>query len=344
MEGKGRMNILVTGGAGFIGSNFIRYMASKYDYTLVNLDALTYAGHLTNLTRLPDKKNYQFIKGDIGDRSLLNQIFRQFSIDIVIHFAAETHVDRSIDHPEIFIQTNVLGTNILLEVAKENWQTELSTKNNIQYKTGVKFIQISTDEVYGTLEKEGFFTEETNLAPNSPYSASKAAADMIVRAYYETYGLPINITRCSNNYGPFQFPEKLIPLMISQALQDKKLPVYGDGKQIRDWLHVYDHCRAIDAVLHKGKAGEIYNIGGNSEMENIEVVKLLLKLLGKKESLIHFTEDRLGHDRRYAIDHSKITKELGWKPIYQFEKGIMETINWYVQHDGWLFNKAALVY
>lgn len=344
MEGKGRMNILVTGGAGFIGSNFIRYMASKYDYTLVNLDALTYAGHLTNLTRLPDKKNYQFIKGDIGDRSLLNQIFRQFSIDIVIHFAAETHVDRSIDHPEIFLQTNVLGTNILLEVAKENWQTELSTKNNIQYKTGVKFIQISTDEVYGTLEKEGFFTEETNLAPNSPYSASKAAADMIVRAYYETYGLPINITRCSNNYGPFQFPEKLIPLMISQALQDKKLPVYGDGKQIRDWLHVYDHCRAIDAVLHKGKAGEIYNIGGNSEMENIEVVKLLLKLLGKKESLIHFTEDRLGHDRRYAIDHSKITKELGWKPIYQFEKGIMETINWYVQHDGWLFNKAALVY
>ncbi len=344
MEGKGRMNILVTGGAGFIGSNFIRYMASKYDYTLVNLDALTYAGHLTNLTRLPDKKNYQFIKGDIGDRSLLNQIFRQFSIDIVIHFAAETHVDRSIAHPEIFLQTNVLGTNILLEVAKENWQTELSTKNNIQYKTGVKFIQISTDEVYGTLEKEGFFTEETNLAPNSPYSASKAAADMIVRAYYETYGLPINITRCSNNYGPFQFPEKLIPLMISQALQDKKLPVYGDGKQIRDWLHVYDHCRAIDAVLHKGKAGEIYNIGGNSEMENIEVVKLLLKLLGKKESLIHFTEDRLGHDRRYAIDHSKITKELGWKPIYQFEKGIMETINWYVQHDGWLFNKAALVY
>ncbi|WP_026073541.1 dTDP-glucose 4,6-dehydratase [Robertmurraya massiliosenegalensis] len=338
------MNILVTGGAGFIGSNFIRYMASKYDYTLVNLDALTYAGHLTNLTRLPDKKNYQFIKGDIGDRSLLNQIFRQFSIDIVIHFAAETHVDRSIAHPEIFLQTNVLGTNILLEVAKENWQTELSTKNNIQYKTGVKFIQISTDEVYGTLEKEGFFTEETNLAPNSPYSASKAAADMIVRAYYETYGLPINITRCSNNYGPFQFPEKLIPLMISQALQDKKLPVYGDGKQIRDWLHVYDHCRAIDAVLHKGKAGEIYNIGGNSEMENIEVVKLLLKLLGKKESLIHFTEDRLGHDRRYAIDHSKITKELGWKPIYQFEKGIMETINWYVQHDGWLFNKAALVY
>ncbi|MGG0716041.1 dTDP-glucose 4,6-dehydratase [Robertmurraya massiliosenegalensis] len=338
------MNILVTGGAGFIGSNFIRYMVSKYDYTLVNLDALTYAGHLTNLTRLPEKKNYQFIKGDIGDRSLLNQIFRQFSIDIVIHFAAETHVDRSIDNPEVFLQTNVLGTNILLEVAKEHWQTELSTKNNIQYKTGVKFIQISTDEVYGTLEKEGFFTEETNLAPNSPYSASKAAADMIVRAYYETYGLPINITRCSNNYGPFQFPEKLIPLMISHALQDKRLPVYGDGKQIRDWLHVYDHCRAIDAVLHKGKAGEIYNIGGNSEMENIEVVKLLLKLLGKKESLIHFTEDRLGHDRRYAIDHSKITKELGWEPIYQFEKGIMETINWYVQNDQWLFNKTALVY
>ena len=333
------MNILVTGGAGFIGSNFIKYMLANYEYKIINMDALTYAGNLSNLQEIEDAHHYRFVKGDICDRDLLNELFIQYEIDVVINFAAESHVDRSIEDPKIFLKTNVLGTQALLDVAKNHWRKNASNNQNRVFKQGVKFIQISTDEVYGTLGKEGYFTEETNLAPNSPYSASKAAADMMVRAYYETYGLPMNITRCSNNYGPYQFPEKLIPLMINNALHEKFLPVYGDGKQIRDWLHVHDHCRAIDTVVHKGKSGEIYNIGGNNEMENIEVVKLILHYLGKSEILIQFVQDRLGHDRRYAIDHSKITTELGWTPIYTFEEGIEQTINWYIEKRYWLENK-----
>jgi len=333
------VNILVTGGAGFIGSNFIKYMLANYDHTIINIDALTYAGNLKNLHEIENVQHYHFVKGDICDRDLLDELFINYEIDIVINFAAESHVDRSIEEPEIFLKTNVLGTQALLDAAKNHWKESASNKQYREFKRGVKFIQISTDEVYGTLGKDGYFTEATNIAPNSPYSASKAAADMMVRAYYETYGLPINITRCSNNYGPHQFPEKLIPLMISHALQEKPLPVYGDGKHIRDWLHVYDHCTAIDTVLHKGKIGEVYNIGGNNEMENIEVVKCILRILGKSETLIQFVTERLGHDRRYAIDPNKIKKDLGWSPIYSFEEGIKQTINWYMENKSLLENR-----
>lgn len=309
------VKILVTGGAGFIGTNFIKYMINKYpDYKIVNLDLLTYCANLENLKDIESNKNYSFIKGNIGDKKLVEEIIKD--CDYVINFAAESHVDRSIQDPEIFIKSNVLGTQNLLDAVN---------KSNVE-----KYIQISTDEVYGTLGSTGYFTETTPLAPNSPYSASKASADLLVRAYNETFNLPINITRCSNNYGPYQFPEKLIPLMILNALKDKPLPIYGDGKNIRDWLYVYDHCTAIDLVLHKGKIGEIYNIGGNNEKQNIEIVKIILKELDKPESLINFVDDRLGHDRRYAIDSSKIQKELGWKPKYSFETGIKETINWYL--------------
>ena len=330
------MNILVTGGAGFIGSYFIKYMLTHYDYTIINIDALTYAGNIRNLQEIEKNPHYFFEKGDIVNRGLLDELFIKYEIDIVINFAAESHVDRSIEEPEIFLKTNVLGTQALLDTAKKHWKLSQSNKKSRTFKQGVKFIQISTDEVYGTLGKEGYFTEESNLAPNSPYSASKAAADMMVRAYFETYGLPINITRCSNNYGPYQFPEKLIPLMIHNALQGDFLPVYGDGKQIRDWLHVHDHCRAIDTVLHQGKMGEVYNIGGNNEKENIEIVKLIIQYLGKSEDLIKFVEDRLGHDRRYAIDNSKISQELNWSPDYTFEEGIKQTIKWYINNQEWL--------
>ncbi len=313
--------ILVTGGAGFIGSNFIRYMVNKYsEYEIINLDALTYCGNLENLKDIENKDNYSFVKGDIADKDIVDDLVK--SCDYVINFAAETHVDRSIDDPEIFIKSNVLGTQVLLNAAKMH---------------GVeKYIQISTDEVYGSLGKEGYFSETTPLQPNSPYSASKASGDLIARAYSQTYGLPINITRCSNNYGPYQFPEKLIPLMISNALENKKLPLYGDGKNVRDWLHVHDHCAAIDLVLHEGKTGEVYNIGGNNERQNIEIVKLILNELDRDESLIEFVTDRLGHDRRYAIDSSKIQNELGWKPSYTFEKGIRETIGWYLDNQDWI--------
>ena len=313
--------ILITGGAGFIGSNFVKYMLDKYpEYEIVNLDALTYCGNLENLKDIENNENYTFVKGDIGDKEIVDDLVRQS--DYVINFAAESHVDRSIEDPEIFIKSNVLGTQILLNAAN---------------KFGVeKYVQISTDEVYGTLGKTGYFTETTPLQPNSPYSASKASADLVVRAYGETFDLPINITRCSNNYGPYQFPEKLIPLMISNALEDKKLPIYGDGKNIRDWLHVYDHCQAIDLVMHEGILGEVYNIGGNNEKQNIEIVKLILNELGKDESLIEFVKDRLGHDRRYAIDSTKIQNDLGWKPKYTFETGIKETINWYLDNQNWI--------
>lgn len=315
------MKILVTGGAGFIGSNFIKYMLKRHaDYQIVNLDKLTYAGNLENLKDIEDNPNYSFIKGDITDRDKVKEIF-EAGIEYVVNFAAESHVDRSIVDPGIFLKTNIIGTQILLDASR---------------KYGVKkYLQISTDEVYGSLDETGYFTEDTPLSPNSPYSASKASADMLTKAYHHTYGLPINITRCSNNYGPYQFPEKLIPLMIINSLHDKELPVYGDGLNVRDWLYVEDHCRAIDMVLHEGKNGEVYNIGGNNEKANIEIVKLILRELGKPESLIKYVKDRPGHDRRYAIDSTKIQQELGWKPEYKFEEGMKKTISWYLENIDW---------
>lgn len=332
------MNILVTGGAGFIGSNFIKYMLASYDYKIINLDVLTYAGNLENLKDIADDEKYDFIKGDICDRALLDDIFTKYDITAVINFAAESHVDRSIEEPEIFSKSNILGTQALLDIAKKHWKVEPDNKYSTEFKANVKFLQVSTDEVYGTLGSEGYFTEGANLAPNSPYSASKTAADLMVRAYNETFGLPTNVTRCSNNYGPYQFPEKLIPLMINNALSGKSLPVYGDGKQVRDWLHVKDHCIAIDTVLHKGTVGEVYNIGGNNEKENIQIVRLILRSLAKGEEMITYVTDRLGHDRRYAIDNTKITTELGWTPSYTFEDGIKETIDWYLDNPEWLEN------
>lgn len=328
------MNILVTGGAGFIGSNFINYMLNKYDkgIKIVNIDLLTYAGNLDNLKDISKDKRYSFIKGDICDRKLLKNIFYEHDIDKVINFAAESHVDTSIENPELFLKTNVMGTQILLDTAKDYWKINREDKYSKKFKKGVKYIQISTDEVYGSLDKEGYFTEKTNLNPSNPYSASKASADMMVKAYHITYGLPINITRCSNNYGPHQFPEKLIPLMINNALKDETLPVYGNGKQIRDWIYVIDHCLAIDIVLQKGRIGEVYNVGGNNEKENIQIVKLILAKLGKTEELIEHVKDRLGHDRRYAINNFKITNELGWRPSHTFEEGIEETIKWYLSN------------
>lgn len=315
------MKILITGGAGFIGSNFVHYMVKRYpDYTLINLDKLTYAGNLENLKSVENAPNYRFLKGDILDRELLKPVFQE-GLDAVINFAAESHVDRSILEPDVFVKTNVLGTQVLLDLAKEY---------------GVrKFVQISTDEVYGTLGDEGLFTETTPLAPNSPYSSSKAGADLLVRAYHETFGLHVNITRCSNNYGPYQFPEKLIPLMIKNALEGRPLPIYGDGSNVRDWLHVEDHCSAIDLVLHRGVSGEVYNIGGNNERTNLQIVRRILELLNKPDSLIRFVEDRPGHDKRYAIDATKIRKELGWVPKYTFDVGIEQTIEWYLEHRDW---------
>ncbi|HIZ28853.1 MAG TPA: dTDP-glucose 4,6-dehydratase [Candidatus Adamsella sp.] len=315
------MNLLVTGGAGFIGSCFVRYMLKNHpDYKIINLDALTYAGNLDNLKEVESNANYSFVHGNICDKQLVDSLMSQ--VDACVNFAAESHVDRSITGPEIFIQTNVGGTLNLLEMAK---------KHKIS-----RYLQVSTDEVYGTLGKTGYFTETTPLAPNSPYSASKASADMLVRAYYETYKMPVLTTRCSNNYGPYQFPEKLIPLFISNLLKGEKVPVYGDGMNIRDWLYVYDHCSAIDTVLHKGRIGEVYNIGGNNEKANIEITKLLIKELGKDESSIKYVEDRLGHDRRYAIDSSKIQNELGWHPSVTFEEGIKITIDWYLNNQDWI--------
>ncbi len=329
-------NILVTGGAGFIGSNFIKYMLSTYEYNLINLDALTYAGNLENLRDVENDSRYNFIKGDIRDKKLVFKIFVEYDIDTVVNFAAESHVDRSIEDPEIFLSTNILGTQVLLDTAKSYWKINPEDKYCYEFKKEVKYLQVSTDEVYGTLGKTGMFTELTSLAPNSPYSASKASADLFARAYHETFGMPINITRCSNNYGPYQFPEKLIPLMINNCLKDWQLPVYGNGMQIRDWLHVKDHCVAIDTVLHKGRSGEVYNIGGNNERANIEIVKLIIKNLSKSEDLIKYVQDRPGHDKRYAIDNTKIAIELGWKPCYTFEKGIKETIEWYLANQEWM--------
>ncbi len=313
--------ILVTGGAGFIGSCFVRHELKKHpDYKIINLDALTYCGNLENLKDVEDNPNYRFVHGNICDRTLVRELVNVS--DYVVNFAAESHVDNSIKHPEIFIETNVQGTLNLLQACKE---------------LGIeKYLQVSTDEVYGTLGKTGYFYETTPLAPNSPYSASKASADMLVRAYHETYGLPTLNTRCSNNYGPYQYPEKLIPFFISQLLKGEKVPVYGDGLNVRDWLYVYDHCEAIDVVLHKGKIGEVYNIGGHNEKTNMEITHLILEAMGKDESSIKYVEDRLGHDRRYAISNDKITAELGWKPSITFEEGIKLTIDWYLKNQDWI--------
>ena len=338
------MNILVTGGAGFIGSNFIKYMLSNYEYNIINLDVLTYAGNLKNLEEISYKDNYYFIKGDICDKRIVNDTFQKFNIDVVVNFAAESHVDRSIDDSEIFLKTNVMGTQVLLDVAKDFWKIDTTNKYCFKFRKEVKFIQISTDEVYGTLGVDGYFTEKTPLMPNSPYAASKASADLLVRAYYETYGFPMNITRCSNNYGPYQFPEKFIPLMINNTLENRPLPIYGDGKQVRDWIYVRDHCTAIDTVLHKGEIGEVYNIGSNNEKENTEIAKLILSELGRDERLIKYVQDRLGHDRRYAIDNTKITTELNWKPSCTFEEGIKDTIGWYINNTNWMDNIVNMEY
>ena len=313
--------MLITGGAGFIGSNFIHYILSKYnDYQVINLDKLTYAANLDNLKDIEDNKNYRFIHGDIAVQEFIFKLFENEKFDIVINFAAESHVDNSILNPQIFTITNILGTQVLLDACR---------KYNIK-----RFHQISTDEVYGELpldDKNILFTEKTPLNPSSPYSASKASADMLVKSYYRTYSLPITISRCSNNYGPYQHLEKLIPLMISKAINNDNLPVYGNGLNVRDWLHVYDHCTAIDLIIHEGKIGEIYNIGGNNEKSNIDVVKIILKELGKSEKLIKYVNDRPGHDLRYAIDSTKIKTTLNWKPVYSFEKGILDTIKWYTK-------------
>ena len=333
---------LVTGGAGFIGSNYIQYMFETYkeEIFIINVDTLTYAGNLQNLKCIENNKNYKFIKGDICDENHMQQIFSSYEIDYVIHFAAESHVDRSIMQPSIFARTNVLGTVNLLNMAKDAWG-KCDTK-------GKKFVHISTDEVYGSLGEKGFFTEKTPLNPHSPYSASKASSDLMVQAYADTYKLPINITRCSNNYGEYQFPEKLIPLMINNVLNGKDLPVYGDGKNIRDWLYVKDHVRAIDMVTRKGIDGEVYNIGGHNEKENIEVVtsiiETVLEILKPQDkrrekvstNLIKYVEDRKGHDRRYAIDPSKIEKEVGWKAEIFFKDGIVKTIEWYLNNAEWI--------
>lgn len=330
--------LLVTGGAGFIGSNFIQYILDnqKDNVLLVNLDLLTYAGNLENLKAVEADPRYCFVRGDVRDRAVVEKLFQKYDFDTVVHFAAESHVDRSIVEPEVFLTTNIIGTQTLLDTAKRHWNLHPEDKHSREYRRGVRFLQVSTDEVYGALGKNGMFTETTPLSPNSPYSASKASADLVVRAYYQTYGLPVNITRCSNNYGPYQFPEKLIPLMIHNALENQPLPVYGDGMQIRDWLHVKDHCAAITAVLERGQVGEVYNIGGNNEKANLEIVRLILKELDRPESLITHIQDRPGHDRRYAIDSAKITANLGWKPTYTFEAGIRETIQWYLKNQNWV--------
>jgi dTDP-glucose 4,6-dehydratase len=334
--------LIVTGGAGFIGSNFIIYMLKKYnDYKIINLDKLTYAGNLENLKSVENNRNYSFVQGDICDKALVESLFSKNDIDYVINFAAESHVDRSILNPEIFVETNIFGTVNLLNIARKFWE-----RDGV-FKEGKKFLQVSTDEVYGSLGETGYFTETTPLDPHSPYSASKAGADMMVKAYADTYKMPVNITRCSNNYGPYQFPEKLIPLMLNNALNKKSLPVYGDGKNIRDWLYVEDHCSAIDLVLHKGVLGQVYNIGGHNERENIHIVKTIIGILGESvdssinESLIKYVEDRKGHDRRYGIDPSKIKAELGWYPKTSFEEGIKKTIHWYLENKEWIKNVTS---
>lgn len=319
------MKVLITGGAGFIGSNFIFFMREKYpEDEIICLDKLTYAGNIHTLDSIITETNFKFIKGDICDNELVNQIFEKEHPDLVVNFAAESHVDRSIDNPQLFLQTNIIGTSVLMDACRKYGS--------------IRFHQISTDEVYGDLPLDRpdlYFTEETPLHTSSPYSSSKASADLLVLAYHRTYGLPVTISRCSNNYGPYQFPEKLIPLMIFKALNDQALPVYGKGINVRDWLYVEDHCRAIDAIIHKGKIGEVYNVGGHNEVQNIDIVKMILDILGKPYSLISYVADRKGHDLRYAIDPSKMKRELGWEPTVKFESGIQSTVEWYMNHKEW---------
>lgn len=337
---------LVTGGAGFIGSNFVIYMLNKYnDVKIINVDSLTYAGNLENLTSVENNPNYSFVQADIRDHDAIQKIFNENEIDYVVNFAAESHVDRSISDPEIFVKTNVLGTVNLLNIAKAAWQI-----GDDQYKEGVKFHQVSTDEVYGSLGETGFFMETTPLCPHSPYSSSKAAADMFVQAYHDTYKLPINITRCSNNYGPYQFPEKLIPLIMNNTLLHKDLPVYGDGMQVRDWLYVDDHCKAIDMVIRDGKVGEVYNVGGHNERPNIFIVKTIIEYIKENvdsavgEHMIKHVADRKGHDRRYGIDPQKIKDDLGWYPETTFEVGIKKTLKWYLDNKEWFNNVTSGAY
>jgi len=356
---------LITGGAGFIGANFVKYMADTYpDAQLIVLDLLTYAGNLGTIKEEIDNKRCLFVKGDIGDRQLVDRLFADYAIQYVVNFAAESHVDRSIEDPQLFLVTNILGTQNLLDMARKHWVVGQDEAGYPVWRQGVRFHQVSTDEVYGSLGKTGFFKETTPLNPRSPYSASKTSADLFVKAYADTYKMPVSITRCSNNYGPYHFPEKLIPLVINNILEGKKLPVYGDGANVRDWLYVEDHCKAIDAVIHRGKAGEIYNVGGNNEWKNIDIVRTIIstirqlmtdnpaykKALKKRitgndgelsvewinDDLITFVKDRLGHDRRYAIDPTKIMNELGWKPETDFNTGILKTVRWYLEHQDWV--------
>lgn len=336
---------LVTGGAGFIGSNFVHYMLKKHkDIHIINLDKLTYAGNLENLKEVEKNLGYTFVKGDICDKPLVEGLFKKYDIDYVVNFAAESHVDRSIREPEVFAETNVVGTVTLLNAAKTAWETENG------YKEGKKYLQVSTDEVYGSLGKEGYFMETTPLDPHSPYSSSKASADLMVKAFYDTYKMPLNTTRCSNNYGPYQFPEKLIPLIINNCLSKKPLPVYGDGLNIRDWLYVEDHCKAIDMVLEKGRIGEVYNVGGHNERNNLYIIKTIISYVHDNvdssvdESLIKHVEDRKGHDRRYGIDPEKIKTELGWHPETSFEAGIVKTIKWYLDNKSWMDNLTSGAY
>jgi dTDP-glucose 4,6-dehydratase len=358
---------LVTGGAGFIGANFVKHLLATYpDIQIVVLDLLTYAGNLKTIEQDIKPGRCEFVKGDIGDRSLVDSLFQTYGFQYVVNFAAESHVDRSIDNPQLFLVTNILGTQNLLDAARRAWVTGKDAAGYPVWREGVRFHQVSTDEVYGSLGAEGYFTETTPLDPRSPYSASKTSADLFVKAYAETYKMPVTITRCSNNYGPYHFPEKLIPLIITNILEGKPLPVYGEGTNVRDWLYVEDHCKAIDAVLHRGKNGEIYNVGGHNEKQNIEIVKLIIRTIRRilteqpayrevlkrreydsdgdgspridwiNDSLISFVQDRLGHDLRYAIDPSKITRELGWIPETRFEDGIVETIYWYLDNQPWV--------
>ena len=356
---------LVTGAAGFIGANFIKYMLAKYkNIQIIVLDLLTYAGNLGTIAEDIDGKRCVFVKGDICDRELADKLFQAYSFDYVVNFAAESHVDRSIENPQLFLRTNILGTQNLLDAARKAWVTGKTETGYPTWKENVRFHQVSTDEVYGSLGEKGYFTETTPLDPRSPYSAAKTSADLFVKAYHETYKMPVSITRCSNNYGPYHFPEKLIPLIIKNILEGKSLPVYGDGTNVRDWLYVEDHCKAIDAVIHNGRAGEVYNVGGHNEKQNIEIVRLTIRtihqlmtnepayrqVLKKKEinangeisidwindDLITFVKDRLGHDQRYAIDPTKITNELGWTPETSFEVGIVKTIRWYLEHQEWV--------
>ena len=331
---------LVTGGAGFIGSNYIHYMFRKYDneIRIINVDKLTYAGNLGTIANDIDNERCFFVKGDICDRELADRLFGEYKFDYVVNFAAESHVDRSIENPQLFLMTNILGTQNLLDAARRAWVTGKDEYGYPTWRKGVRYHQVSTDEVYGDLPLDRtdlFFTEETPIHTSSPYSSSKAGADLLVLAYHRTYGLPVTISRCSNNYGPYHFPEKLIPLMIANALNDKPLPVYGKGENVRDWLYVEDHCRAIDLIIHKGRVGEVYNVGGHNEMKNIDIVKIICKELGKPESLITYVADRKGHDMRYAIDPTKIHNELGWLPETKFVDGIKKTIKWYLDNKEW---------